>query len=76
MAVYKSTAEEYLRTLQKFERAPTDYQFVKQFEEDSSFWRLFNLDARPKKDYDLIAEWNPIFLDVNVIILLDNAIAC
>lgn len=58
-------SEDYIKTLQRYERAPSDYQFVKQGEEDYNFWRLFNIDSRPKKDYEIIAEWNPIFIDVS-----------
>ncbi len=29
-----------------------------------NFWRLFNLDSRPERDYEIIGEWNTLFLDV------------
>ncbi len=63
---YTQCAESYIKTLQKYERAPKSYSFVNQFEEDASFWKLFHLDSRPAKDYEIFGEWNTIFIDVSI----------
>jgi hypothetical protein len=39
--------------------------YVNQSEEDSAFWRMFGLEGRPQRDYDIIGEWNAIFIDVS-----------
>eukprot|EP00347_Sterkiella_histriomuscorum_P011735 403371304 len=62
---YKKCVETYIPLLQKYERAPQDWAYVNQFEEDSSFWKLFHLDAKPQRDYETLGEWNTIFLDLD-----------
>lgn len=49
---YKRCVEDYIKLLQKYERAPLQYSYVNQYEEDSSFWKLFNQDSKPQKDYE------------------------
>lgn len=44
---YRECAERYIKVLQENERAPQEYSFVNQFEEDSKFWKLFNLEQAP-----------------------------
>lgn len=45
--MYREYAEKYIKVLQEHERAPVEYQYVNQFEEDQQFWGLFNLEAAP-----------------------------
>ena len=62
---YRDYAEKYIKVLQEYERAPIQYAFVNQFEEDSKFWKLFNLEQAPTaKCYEQTNEWNLWFIDV------------
>lgn len=62
---YKDCAEKYIKLLQENERAPQQYSFVNQFEEDPKFWKLFNLEQAPQsKVYENTNEWNLFLIDV------------
>ena len=63
---YKDCAEKSIKILYQFERAPIEYKFVNQFEEDAKFWKLFNLDQAPTKPYETINEWNLWLIDVRI----------
>jgi hypothetical protein len=46
--VYKRFAEDYIKILQQYERAPQLVSYVQQGNEDASFWRMFNSDKAPR----------------------------
>mmetsp|Transcript_23034 Transcript_23034/g.22397 ORF Transcript_23034/g.22397 Transcript_23034/m.22397 type:complete len:177 (+) Transcript_23034:1561-2091(+) len=61
---YKSCAESFIVLLQKYEKAPKRLSYVKQFEEDPSFWRMFGLEKTPDQAYGVINEWNLYFINL------------
>ena len=62
---YRKCAENFILLLQKYEKGPQKWSYVKQFEEDQSFWKMFNLEKAPENSYGLVPEWAPYFIDVN-----------
>lgn len=64
LKIYLQVADDYIQLLQRNERAPQKVAVTKQSEEDVGFWKLFNLERAPDREFVNIPEWKFWFIDL------------